>query len=542
MAEINFSRLHALIVDDFDSFRMAVGKMLHDLGFVQVDNAVNGKEALRLCRTNAYDLILCDHNLGKGKSGQQVLEELRHTDMPSSQALFVLISAESSKSIIMAAYDYEPDAYLTKPITNKILEQRLVRLLSQRTYLAPIHNAISQHRVEDAIALCQREIASEGRYTNHCQKLLGQLYLQLGDHTRAEALYRDVLEMRQLDWAQLGMARVKKMQGDLIGAQQWLEEVIDNNPLFMKAYDLQADIYREQQANEQLQRILAKAVDISPLSILRQQRLGDVAMENNDLQVAASAYRRTVKLGENSCFDRVANHLGFARATLALFNDDKAAAKPLLRDVAKVMGDIELRFGKTPEQHLETNLLDIQLLSHLGEQKKAEDLLAATRQLVASAELGLENRIDWVRALQSMGKTDEANAVIQQLLADNQGQQAALEKIDGLLEEPVSDKNRARVAAINKKGISFYDAGNYTEAVACFEQAAQVFPNHVGIRLNLAQALLDRIRQDKRAKDHELATQTLERVGQMINSGHEQFRRFRQLQDMLRACEISKLN
>src|SRR5690606_19638708 len=122
---------------------------------------------------------------------------------------------------------------------------------------------------------------------------------------------REVLEMRQLDWAQVGMARVKKMQGDMLSAQQWLEEAMVSSPMAMKAYDLQADIYREQEAYDRLQNILEKAVDISPLSILRQQHLGEVALRNNDVVTATHAYRRTIKLGENSCYDCVDNHLGF---------------------------------------------------------------------------------------------------------------------------------------------------------------------------------------------------------------------------------------
>src|SRR5690606_4747541 len=144
------------------------------------------------------------------------------------------------------------------------LEQRLVRLFTQRVRMMPIMKAIKDEQFDLAVALCRKEIAAKGRYTNQCQKLLGQLYLQLGDFTQAEAIYREVLEIRALDWAQIGMARVKKMQGDLLSAQQWLEEVIDSNPLALKAYDLQAEIFREQQAHDRVQQVLEKTVDISP--------------------------------------------------------------------------------------------------------------------------------------------------------------------------------------------------------------------------------------------------------------------------------------
>lgn len=543
MADVNYSKLQALIVDDFDSFRLTISKMLQDIGIQQVDSAVNGSEALRQCRHKAYDLILCDHNLGAGKTGQQVLEELRHHQLPGSDSLFLLISAESSKSIIMAAYDYEPDAYLTKPITNKILEQRLVRLFAQRSKMAPIMEAIKGKQMDVAIALCCKEIATDGRYTNQCQKLLASLYLQMGDYPKAEAVYREVLEMRQLDWAQVGMARVKKMQGDMLSAQQWLEEVIVSNPMAMKAYDLQADIYREQEAFEQLQSILEKAVNISPLSILRQQHLGEVALLNNDPSTATHAFRRTIKLGEKSCYDRVENHLGFARAALEFFKEDKNLAKPFLRDALKTLGEVDQRFGKTPEQKLRTNLMEAQLYVCQGENKKAEDVMENVKCLLAEGEvtLHLDAEIELVRSLRATEQKTAADDLLQDLLVRYRGRESDLEKIDALLEEPASAKNRSKVAAINKKGIAFYESENFSAAVQCFESAQQVFPNHIGIRLNLVQALIDKLKTDRTEKDLELAQNTLTKVGEMLSADHEQFRRYMQLVEMLRTSESRQL-
>ncbi len=123
------------------------------MGVSSIDTAGNGSDALRLCKANAYDLILCDHNLGKGKTGQQVLEDLRYHRILDPLAVFILISAESSRSIVMAAYDYEPDEYLTKPITTRSLQRRLDRLMARRDKLGPIYKAIDAGDTDTAIAL-----------------------------------------------------------------------------------------------------------------------------------------------------------------------------------------------------------------------------------------------------------------------------------------------------------------------------------------------------------------------------------------------------
>lgn len=541
MAEAEYHKLHALIVDDFDSFRVTVSNMLQDIGIQYIDSAVNGADALRHCKNKSYDLILCDHNLGKGKTGQQVLEDLRENGHLNRYALFVLISAESSKSIIMAAYDYEPDAYLTKPITTKALQQRLSRLFAQRTRMLPIMQAMDNERWDVAEALSLREINGGGRYTNQCQKLLGQLYIQTGAYEKAEAVYRDVLDVRQLDWAQVGMARVKKMQGDLVSAQQWLEEVMNTNPLCMKAYDLQAEIYREQHLHKRLQDVLQQTVEISPLSILRQQQLGDVAMLNNDAETAANAYRRTVRLGENSFYDRLENHTGFARATLALFREDKILAKPLLRDAIKTMAELEQRFIKSPEEKIEALLIEAQLFASNGETRKAEELLQAARNQSADLDiLPITADIELVRAFVAVGQKNMADELTRTLLERYKGSERDLEKLDALLEEPASEKNRSLVAAINKKGIACYEASDYEAAIQCFEDALQTFPNHIGIRLNLVQALVDKLKIEADAASMDLAIDTLAQVEGKIVPAHDQYRRFRQLQEMLRNLDNNR--
>lgn len=77
MNDINYSRLRFLVADDFGNFRSTVSAMLGKLGIHQVDTATNGAEVLDKCQRRNYDVILCDYDLGSGRNGQQVLEELR---------------------------------------------------------------------------------------------------------------------------------------------------------------------------------------------------------------------------------------------------------------------------------------------------------------------------------------------------------------------------------------------------------------------------------------------------------------------------------
>ena len=543
MADSPYAKLQALIVDDFESFRITLSKMLQEFGVGTVDSVASSNEALRYCRSKVYDVILCDQNLGKGKTGQQVLEVLRHKPNLNSDSLFVLVSAESNKSIIMAAYDYEPDAYLTKPITGQTLGQRLERLFKQRMALAPIYKALKQQDLGSAVRLCEAEIAAGSRHASSCQKMLGGMLLQVGDVEKAENVYRHILDIRQLDWAMLGMAHAKKLQGDSLSAQQWLEDIIQFNPLCLKAYDVLAAVMAERGDYQGQQSILQKAVEISPLSILRQQELGDVAFRNNDLLGAADAYRKAVKLGENSCHDNIKFHENFAHSAIQLAKLDKNMAVSVVRDALRVIADIPLRFGKTNSVKINALLLESQLCVALGEARRAEEAMQNAQKIIdadASA-VTLDTRIEWVRTLRELGNRSASEKIIAELLSEYQNDEEQLQKIDCLLDEPCSAKNKALVAQINKDGIAFYEAKSFARAVDCFTSALQDFPQHIGLRLNLIQALIGHFKQaPEKLQVATVMQQTIDYIRKIIPDNHVQFKRFRQLEDLLRKITSAK--
>lgn len=533
MADLGYYKMHALIIDDFENFRGTLYKMLMDLGIGNVDSSATGEEALRFCKSRSYDIILCDNNLGKGKSGQQLLEELRSTDNPCADSLFILVSAENSKGTIMAAYDYEPDAYLAKPLTPKALDQRLSRLIEQRVELKGIHAAQKSGDDQQAITLCKGLIASGSRYANSCQKLLGQLYLKKNDLAAAESVYRAVLENRELEWAQLGMVKTKLAQNDLLGAQQWLENILQANPLCMKAYDLQAELCKQQHDSEALQTVLQKATDISPLSILRQQALGDVAQQNNDLVTAANALRRAVKLGEHSCFDKPEIHSLFAQTTIDLYSIDKELAKPLVREAITCVNNLEDNFGKSSSRKIESLLLESQLQVCAGDQRRAQDALTnALSSIGNNNDSTLSIQIELVRTLRLLGKTEDAQQLLDDLLQRCAGNEEQLQRLDVLLEEPRSEKNKLMVAEINKKGIAFYNAKDFTAAADAFKTALQKLPNHVGLRLNYVQAMIDKLKTRFDVSISEKIQQTFTKTGSIISQQHPQFQRYRQLNDV----------
>ena len=111
-----YSQKSFLIVDDFTDFRTSLRSMLREMGIKDVDTAESGETAIRMCAQKRYDFVLHDFHMGDGKkNGQQVLEDLMLDKLISHEAIFVMITAESSQAVVLSALEHEPDAYLTKP-------------------------------------------------------------------------------------------------------------------------------------------------------------------------------------------------------------------------------------------------------------------------------------------------------------------------------------------------------------------------------------------------------------------------------------------
>ncbi|MFB1011309.1 MAG: response regulator, partial [Thiopseudomonas sp.] len=139
---IDFSKMRFLVVDDFSEFRSSIRGILGLLAVQKIDTAANGEEVLELCRRNRYDVILHDYNLGDGVSGQQVLERLHAEKLLSPHCIFIMVTAENTQAMVLAAIECEPDDYLSKPFSKVSLQTRLERMVRRKQVLAPVLTAM----------------------------------------------------------------------------------------------------------------------------------------------------------------------------------------------------------------------------------------------------------------------------------------------------------------------------------------------------------------------------------------------------------------
>ena len=121
--------MRILIVEDEKELAGSIAEGLQIDGF-ETEICENGEEALDLCLTETYDLIILDLNL-PGMDGMDVLHEFRKENRSTP---VLILSARIQLSDKIAGFDEGANDYLTKPFHFEELEAR-IRSLTRRKFI-----------------------------------------------------------------------------------------------------------------------------------------------------------------------------------------------------------------------------------------------------------------------------------------------------------------------------------------------------------------------------------------------------------------------
>lgn len=524
----SFAKLSYLIVDDFENFRLSMRQMLRSCGADKIELVPNATAAVQYCAYNHVDVVLCDYNLGEGKNGQHILEELRHKKLLKRSSLFLMVTAETSKEMVMGAREYQPDGYLTKPINRAMLEKRLSGLITQRNALLPINREIDRENYPEAISLCLQAIPTKPRYKTWLMKTLADLYYQVGDFSHALKIYDDVMAQRDLSWARLGRGKILVANQNYEDAVITLKELIAKHPDYMEAYDLLSEALEKQGRPTQAQQILQKAAEHSPNALLRQKHLATLAASNQDMSTASDAWRQTVTLGTYSIHDSSEHYLALGQSLSDLSEGDSSEEGSTHADEAlTILRRMEKRFADQDDIKVRSRIVQSRVHAGQGRMTEAQKAIESIAdQLADTTVLDPEASLDYAKTLFRLERDEEAKSLLNTLASRHSDDPALLQKIENLLDEPVGFKQKLQARSLNRDGIKAFEAGHLNDAVSTFSQALEIVPSHASLNLNLVQVLIKKYQQTPEDRD------LLKRCEKHLNklSGlPEQHRQYRRL-------------
>ena len=487
----SFGKLSYLIVDDFENFRLSMRQILRNCGADKIESVANALAAVQYCAYNHVDVVLCDYNLGEGKNGQHILEELRYKKLLKRSSLFLMVTAETSKEMVMGAREYQPDGYLTKPINRAMLEKRLGSLIAQRNALLPINREIDRENFPEAISLCLQTLPSQPRYKTWLMKTLADLYYQVGDFSHALKIHDDVLSQRDLSWAKLGRGKILMANQDYDDAAATLKELVSQHPDYMEAYDLLAEALEKQGRPTQAQQILEKAAERSPNALLRHKHLAILASANQDMPTASQAWRQTVSLGTYSIHDNSEHYLALGQSLSDLSEGDSSDEGAAHADEAlTILRRMEKRFAGEEDIKLRSRIVQSRVHAGQDRLKEAQNALDSIADELDPGLLPPEACLDYAKTLFRLGREADAKSLLNALALRCSDNPPLLQKIESLLDEPVGFRQKLQARALNRDGIKAFEAGNLEEAVTTFNRALDIVPSHAALNLNLVQVLM----------------------------------------------------
>ena len=206
----------------------------------------------------------------------------------------------------------------------------------------------------------------------------------------------------------------------------------------------------------------------------------------------------------------------------------------MAQDAVQMLHTVKDRFTLLLTEQLQADLLHVRLMALDGRQDAARSQIDEIERVLAQENIhNIDMDIERAYIRLAMGKAEEAQALIDLLLQFYAYDQEALEKLDKLLSEPVSETNRSLVAQINRDGIELYNQAQYDKALDAFAQAQVLFPNHLGIRLNILQCLVGKLRLEPLAETQTTMLHSLlGQLGQVVTAEHQQYERFTRLQQL----------
>lgn len=384
----------ALVVDGNPSTRMTLAGQLRGMGLQSVSQTSRISEARRELERNPFDVVICGDQFPKdGSSGQDLLDDLRRSGLLPYATVFILLTDAATYLKVSEAAESSVDSYVVRPYSAGSLGDRIEQARLRKSALQPIYAALEARQTDVAVQLARTRLAERGPQWQQAGRLGAEVLLRLNRFEEAQALFAALWQADPKPWALLGVARTQLDTGSPNAALATLQELLEIEPEYPEAYDVQG---RAQMELGQFQAALAslqKALSLTPLAIGRQQRLGMLAFFAGNRVQAVELLERSARLGlDSKMFDSEALVL---LALAAFANQQPAQLERHLAELRK-----RLR-AQTDDLRLQrcTDLVAALSFFQQDHLEKARNLVALTCNRVMEPAFDMEGALNLLCAL-----------------------------------------------------------------------------------------------------------------------------------------------
>jgi DNA-binding NarL/FixJ family response regulator len=500
MSKIDYSNKNFLIIDNIKPSHDILKKFAMTLTNKQVDSTHYAQNVTSYCLEKQYDIIFLGYDLGdKQKNGQQILEELRVSEVISRHCVVIIITAEISQAMVLAALEHKPDSYLCKPYSISSLHKRLNKCMMKKMSMSSIYQALENNDKQLTIKLIDEALANDTPYKMECLGIKARQFFELKEYNQAQQIYLAYEHENHCQWANIGLGKIALHNDDLTTAETIFKNIIAKQPLYLPAYDWLAETYQKEFENIFAEEILEQAIQLSPRSVLRLKKYAGLCFENENFEKAADAYHHVYELANNSIHHTPDNALLFVKS-LAAYSENLSLvdAKKMNNRAFGMLSQMNRSFNKNALK-VQSYLLSACLLENIHDYAFAKDKLNQGIELLNKERQNMDNDelTDIAYSLTKLSRNHKASQLLIAVNQQKSEQEPCSDNIDLLNDEQLNQNYTFRAQKALEEAKELYEKKEYDVAIDSLTEALLLFPNHKGIKLNLLQVLLSAYEDDK---------------------------------------------
>lgn len=505
-----------LIIEPSKPFQMTLKSLVLAMGTSTVVIESDGELGIKHCKHRDVDVVVCNLHLGiSRRNGFEVLEELRLKGHIKPTTVFVIITGDNSRSMVLSSLERHPDDYIIIPFSQQQLQQRLARAYRKRQALRAIYEAIAVDQYQRAADYCEQELNRGSTFAQNCHEILIQIYWKTRQFHQAQAMATALKREYKYPWLDTALAQTALFMADYHAAIDDAKAAIASSENNVDAFDIIAEAALELGDGVMAMTYIEQAVKLAPHSIWRLQRMAKIARFNGDLDTAVTCNRRIWEESKRGVYRNLRFACHYIRSLLEKAESMSTVAErnrylqeiSLMMQRFKVNGVFTRKQDEFPAAAYE-NLIDIRIMTLNGGFKPAKK---AFSEVFANLHEHLappphELLPDIIKLLFDFCEYDDAEEMSIILLNGNADID---QEIEDLLvrERRRTQQPRERLEQLIRKGLEAYKEGLYSQSIEQFSMAKAQAPYNVAVNINLMYALYQELNDNQRAN--------LERVKQL---------------------------
>lgn len=409
-----YKALRYLVVDDQDAARQTLKICIQSMGGFSVDQALSFNEAANRINRQMPDVIICDYMLGSGRTGQQLLEDLRRSDRLPDTVAFLMVTAERSYEQVVSAVELAPDDYIIKPFSPEILRTRMDRVIRKKIFFRRFSE--QKRKGDFAAALAELDAldsaADSKPYRFDILRARAETLLRAEDFPAALSCYAAIIDIHPFPWALAGQARALRRLNRYDEAGAAVDSVISAAPNYFDAYDLKADICCDLGEFEEAQQILQKIAERTPRNWKRKRNLSVLAKHNGDFAKAKELIEEVIANDLIGGFP-IKDRIELVRTAIA--SGDRAQAGKFFSELTP-----EEREALQPDEKLNIECLQALLEGGDAGEKRFERIRAELGRI----DLPVDSSLDAVGTALTFSDRQLADRLAEKLLTGHDARRA----------------------------------------------------------------------------------------------------------------------